>query len=262
MPSNQPALSRFLNRLLSRSALGDEEQQAILGLTSHAVQVRPNYDIVTPGDTVDHACLVAHGLAARYDHMTDGKRQLTAFYIDGDMCDLHSVVCPTAAWGIVALTTTTVLKVPHSELRALVDSYPAIALAFWRDGTVDASILAKWIGNVGRRDARARMAHVFCELGLRMEAAGLGNRDAYWFDVSQQNLSDALGLTAVHVNRTLQILRSNGFMRTESRNIFIDDWARLCDVAEFDAAYLLLPCSGHERENTSAQQSRAGTTVR
>ena len=252
MPSNQSALSRFLGRLLSRSALRDDEQQAILGLTSHATQLRANYDIVSPGDRLEHACLVGHGLAARYDQMADGKRQLNSFYIDGDMCDLHSVVCPTAAWGLIALTTTTVLHVPHRELRQLAETYPAIALAFWRDGTADASILAKWVGNVGRRDALARLAHVLCEMGIRMEQAGLGKRDAFWFDVSQQNLSDALGLTAVHVNRTMQMLRSEGFIRTESRNVFIDDWERLCELAEFDPAYLLLNCGGPDQEDTVA----------
>lgn len=252
MPSNQSALSRFLSRLLSRSVLGNEEQRAILSLTSHATQVRANYDIVSPGDRLDHACLNAHGLAARYDQMADGKRQLTSFYIDGDMCDLHSVVCPTAAWGLIALTTTTVLHVPHCELCRLVETYPAIALAFWRDGTADASILAKWVGNVGRRDARARMAHVLCEMGIRMERAGLGKRDAFWLDVSQQNLADALGLTAVHVNRTLQMLRSEGFIRTQSRTIFIDNWARLSDLAEFDPAYLLLDCGGAHQQDPKA----------
>ena len=248
MPSNHSALSRFLNRLLSRSVLGKEERRAVLGLSGHASQVRANYDIVSPGETVEHACLIGHGLGARYDQMADGKRQLTAFHIDGDMCDLHSVVCPTAAWGLMALTTTTILHVPHGEIRALVETYPALAMAFWRDSTADASILAKWVGNVGRRDSRARMAHVLCEMGVRMERAGLGKRDAFWFDVSQQNLADALGLTAVHVNRTMQMLRSEGFIRTESRTFFVDDWARLCEVAEFDPAYLLLDCSGRRRD--------------
>lgn len=243
MPGHS-AISRFLNRLLRRSALGPEEQQAILSLSSEPEQFRLNSDIVSPGETVDHACLVARGLAARYDQMADGERQLNAFHIEGDMCDLHSVVCPTAAWGITALTTTTVLQVPHAELRKLVTTYPAIALAFWRDGTADASILAKWIGNLGRRDARARVAHLLCEIGLRMEAAGLATRDRFWFDVSQSNLADAVGLTSVHVNRTIQSLRRDGLIRTESRTIYVDDWSRLAGIAEFDADYLLLERRG------------------
>lgn len=246
MRSNHSGIPRFLDRLLRRSPLDSEEQQAILGLSSHAEQYRPNFDIVSVGETVDHSCLIVHGLAGRYDQMADGLRQLNAFHIDGDMCDLHSVVCPTAAWGIVALTTTTVLQVPHSQLRRLVADYPAIGLAFWRDGTTDASILAKWVGNLGRRDARSRVAHVTCEMGLRMEAAGVGTRQQFWFDISQSNLADAVGLTSVHVNRTLQTLRGEGLIRTHSRNIYVDDWPRLAEVAEFDPDYLLL---GVRREN-------------
>lgn len=249
MPSNQAALSRFLDRLLRRSDLSQDEQDAILGLTSHATQFSANYDIVSPGETVDHACLIAHGLAARYDQMADGRRQLTAFHIEGDMCDLHSVVCSTAGWGILALATTTVLRVPHAEVRRLATTYPAIALAFWRDGTVDASILAKWVGNLGRRDARARLAHVICEMGLRMEMAGLGRRDHFWFDVSQSNLADAAGLTSVHVNRILQRLRTEGLIRTMSRTVYVDDWDRLTKVAEFDPDYLLLSCGGREQQD-------------
>ena len=240
MNSNQAALSRFLSRLLRRSILNLEEREAILGLTSHAKQIRPNFDIVSPGETVDHSCLIAHGLAARYDQMADGQRQLNAFHIEGDMCDLHSVVCPTAAWGIMAMTATTVLLVPHEQLRKLVATYPAIALALWRDGTADASILAKWVGNLGRRDARARVAHLFCEMGVRMEMAGLATRNHFWFDVTQTNLADAVGLTAVHVNRMMQGLRSEGLIRTMSHNIYVDDWDSLADAAEFDPDYLLL----------------------
>ena len=159
--SNHTPLRRFLDRLLRRSSLFEAEQRGILNLPSHASQVAAHRDIVSPGQRVDHACLVVDGLAARFDQMRDGQRQITALHIPGDMCDLQSVVAPTAAWGIAALTTTTVLHIPHRDLRALATSHPAIALAFWRDTTADASVLAKWLGNLGRRDARARWP-TFC----------------------------------------------------------------------------------------------------
>ena len=240
MPADSPALSRFLSRLLRRSTLTRQEQNAILGLSGLADEYRGNYDIISPGETVDHCCLVAHGIAARYDQMADGKRQITAFHIEGDMCDLHSLACPTAAWGIIAMSRASVLKVPHVQLRRLIADYPAIALAFWRDSIADASILAKWVGNLGRRGAQARVAHLLCEMGLRMEMAGLGSREHFWLDVTQGNLADALGLTSVHINRTLQSLRATGLVRTQGRTIYVDDWARLAKLAEFDPAYLLV----------------------
>ena len=204
-----------------------------------ARRYRTNHDIVSPKVTVEHACLIAEGLAARYDQSARGQRQITALYLPGDMGDLHSVVSPTAAWGIVALTSAVVLKVPHQELMSISVKYPTLALAFWRDGTADASILAKWAANA-RRGAKARLAHLMCEIGLRSEMAKLGTRTAFHFPVSQHQLADIVGLTAVHVNRTLQALRSEGLIRSHDGTIFLDDWEGLRKVADFDDSYLLL----------------------
>jgi CRP-like cAMP-binding protein len=169
----EPALERFLSRLLSRSALSADEKRAILGLDGRICGFRARRDIVVPGQHVDYACLVAEGIAARFDQMRNGQRQLTAFHIAGDMCDLHSVVAPTAAWGITAISATTIVQVPHAAICRAIDCHPNLALAFWRDGTADASVLANWLGNIGRQDALARLAHMFCEFGVRMEVAGL-----------------------------------------------------------------------------------------
>jgi len=133
-----------------------------------------------------------------------------------------------------------VLFVPHARLRAMACTHPAIAMAFWRDGTVDASILAKWIGNIGRQDARARLAHLICEFGTRSELAGIGSRTSFALDATQEQLADALGLTSVHVNRTLQRLRSEGVVSTRGHAVDVLDWERLADIAEFDPTYLLV----------------------
>ena len=233
-------MQRFVTKLLLRSQLSGEEQEAILRLNCRATQVRARTDIVSPGETVDHACLVAQGLVARFDQMLDGDRQITSFYIPGDMADLHSVVSPAAAWGITALSPATVVRVPHKELLEVARAYSAIMLAFWRDTVADGSVLAKWVGNLGRQDARARLAHVLCEIGIRMELAGLGTRTAFELDATQDQLADALGLTAVHVNRTLQRLRAERAVMTRGHVVEVLDWPRLADIAEFDPDFLLL----------------------
>ena len=257
MPSTYSAMQKFLERLLSRSTLGPAEQQAILNLPYKVVQVRARTDIVSPGETVSNACLVAKGLIARFDQMRDGRRQIVAFHIAGDMCDLHSVVAPTAAWGMAALNGSTVLHVPHSDLRNIAIDFPGIALAFWRDGTVDASILAKWVGNLGRQDARARVAHVLCEVGIRMECGGLAvDRTCFVLEATQEQLADAVGLTAVHVNRTMQALRRDGLIESRGHTVEVKDWRRLAETAEFDPAYLLL--ADHARWTT---QPSAGVAL-
>jgi len=243
-PQNSP-ISRFLDRLLLRSALTPDEQRAILSLVGETQRVAARRDIVSPDEVVTSACLVVRGLVARYDQMLDGRRQITSFYIPGDMCDLHSVVAPKASWSITAISPATVVRVPHRQLRELCVRYPAIALAFWRDGTVDASVFAKWVGNLGRKNAKARIAHVMCEMGLRMEAAGLGERTSYDLPATQEQLGDATGLTPVHVNRTLQEIRGQGLLTFRDGRVEIRDWDALAHLAEFDPGYLLLEGPPH-----------------
>jgi CRP-like cAMP-binding protein len=243
--SSSAPLARFLHRLRLRSVLTVEEQEALLSLAGETETYRANEDIVSPGERVTHACLIVRGLAGRFDQMLDGERQVTSFYISGDMCDLHSVVAPRASWSITALGPVTALLVPHRQLRELCIRYPGVAVAFWRDGTADASIFAKWVGNLGRKNAKARIGHIFCEMGMRSEAASLGRRTDYELSLTQRQLADAAGLTPIHVNRVLREIRSEGLLRFDDKQVIIPDWRALTLVAEFDPAYLLLDGPPH-----------------
>ncbi|NIJ07903.1 CRP-like cAMP-binding protein [Sphingomonas vulcanisoli] len=236
----QTAMDAFLRRLLLRSALGPEEQAAIRGLKGQLIEFAARRDVVLPGQRIEHACLTVAGLLGRFDQMKDGSRQITAFYLPGDMCDLHSVVAPVTGWGLTALSGATLLQIAHADLRELARRYPALALAFWRDTTTDASILSKWVANIGRKDARARIAHLLCEMGLRSEMAGIGTRTAFRFDATQELIADAVGLTPIHVNRVLSTLRSEGVAVFRNRMAEVQDWDRLAAIAEFSTAFLLL----------------------
>jgi CRP-like cAMP-binding protein len=244
-PNSHTPLGRFLHRLRLRSVLTSEEQEAILDLTGQTRSFRSNQDIVSPGERVEHACLITSGLAGRFDQMLDGERQVTSFYIAGDMCDLHSVVAPRASWSITALSSVTASLVPHRQLRELCIRYPGVAVAFWRDGTADGSVFAKWIGNLGRKNAKARIGHLFCEMGLRSETAGLGTKTSFELSLTQKRLGDAAGLTAVHVNRVLQEMRREGLLQFNAGQVTIPDWNALASLAEFDPAYLLLEGPPH-----------------
>jgi CRP-like cAMP-binding protein len=232
------ALQRFANRLLARSTLTPEEVDAILNLQGTAHQARTNQDIVSPGEQVQAACLIVAGLAGRYEQMDDGARQITCLHIPGDMCDLHSVVVPKVEWRLQALTTTTYLRIPHTQLRHLAREHPALAEAFWRDSVVDAATISQWVINVGRRDSKRRFAHFLCETGLRMGHAELGSRDSFTLDVTQAHLGDILALSAVHVNRTLQGFRKTNLVTTHGRHIGVPDWDRLAKVGDFNGGYL------------------------
>jgi CRP-like cAMP-binding protein len=229
----------FLRRLMRRSVLTGDEQSAIRGLSGKVQKVTAGRDVVVPGENIGHSCLVVGGLMSRFDVLLDGRRQTVALYIPGEMCDLHSVPVPTSGWGLEALTASTLLFVPHEELRALVRD-PALALAFWRDTTVDGSILAKWVANLGRKQAAPRLAHLFCEIGVRMEQAGLASRSEFALPMTQAQLADAVGMTAVHLNRTLRALADRGVSFARKR-VTIKDWRATATLAEFDPSYLLLP---------------------
>ena len=232
-------LQLFIRRLSSHSHLTDGDREAILNLTSESETVSSHRDIVQPGQVVTKACYVVDGLVGRYDQMRDGRRQITALHLPGDMCDLHSVVLPRARWSLTAVSRVQLLRIPHEEIKSLADASPRLGMAFWRDTAVNAAIIAKWFANLGRKDAGSRMAHLFCEMGIRLEVAGLGTRISYPFRIIQQDLADVAGITAVHLNRTLQALRESGLVEFRDGRVTIPDWQQLVRRADFDPTYLL-----------------------
>jgi CRP-like cAMP-binding protein len=236
--SNERSLRAFLNRLTSRSALTADEQQAVLELPGTAVQVRPNRDFVPLRQRVDHSCLVVSGVVGRFKQDRDGRRQITMLHIPGDMCDLHSVVEPVATSALQALSNATILQVPHQQIRAAAARYPALSLALWRDCMVDSAIMAEAVMNVGRRDARERVAHLFCEMAIRTGSSDRENSVTYDLPITQAHVADATALTPVHVNRTLQALRNDGLLDWKSGRVDIFKWAELQHLAQFDATYL------------------------
>lgn len=227
----------FLRRLTQRSNLSPVEQQAICDLPGRSAKIRSNEVFVHPNEEVDHACILLEGFAARFDHSAEGKRQISAIYIPGDMPDLQSTVLSHSPSGLQALGICTVLRVPHSALRAIAGRYPAIAEAFWRDCVIDASIAFQWLLNIGRRTASARVAHLICEIAARSKAVD-GARASFDFPMTQVQIADALGLTAIHVNRTLRTLRDQGLVQLKRNKADILDWPALAEHADFDPAYL------------------------
>ncbi len=240
-------LQTFLNRLLSRSVLTDEEQQAILNLPGEFALVKANHDFVGLGQDVHHATLVVEGLVGRFDQNSDGLRQITAIHIPGDMADLHSVVQPEAISALQALSVATILRVPHIAIRAATASLPALAEALWRDCMVDSALLSKWVANVGRRDARARIAHLLCEMASRLCVIPASGSFAFPFAVTQFQLADATGLTSVHVNRVLRSLRELGLADVSKREVKVLDWHSLCAIGDFNNDYLQVGTKAAEK---------------
>lgn len=238
--SDRPGLRLFLRRIEQRSHLTDAERKAILSLKYEVGPVEAHADFVRLGEPLDHCVLIEAGLVGRFDMLPDGRRQITALHIPGDMADLPSLVVPKAGWALQALTPSMIARIPHQALHEAVSAHPGLGNVLWRDTVVDSSIYSQGVTNVGRRQAIERVAHLWCELGLRYEQAGLADRTAFDLPITQNDLADTLGLTVVHVNRTIQALRRTGAVRTNGRRVEILDWQALVAIAQFDPTYLLL----------------------
>jgi CRP-like cAMP-binding protein len=234
------ALQRFVKRLASRSILTDDEEQALLGLHGQVKEFATHVDFIRLGEHVDHSCLVVEGLVGRFGQNREGARQITCLHIPGDMADLPSVVSPKSGWGLTALTTTTILRISHAALRSVAAKHSGVAEAFWRDCVADGSIFSEWVVNVGRRDAKSRLAHLFCEMGIRREKAGQGDRCDFSLPITQVDLGDATGLTSVHVNRMLKSSEMQAIVQLRSGTVKVHDWERLVAIGEFDPGFMLL----------------------
>jgi CRP-like cAMP-binding protein len=236
----QHILHRMIRKFERRAKLQDEDREALLNLPYRVNRVDAGRYLVREGATTDNSILILSGLAYRHKFTADGSRQIVSIHIPGDFVDLEGALLNVADHNVQALTRCEIATVPTEALRTLVDTHPRLARAMWVDTLIDASIFREWIMNVGRRDARERLAHIFCEFALRLEVAGLGSTDGYELPMTQEQLADASGMTAVHVNRTLKGLDAEGLIQRERRFIYIPDWERLRDVAGFNALYLHL----------------------
>jgi CRP-like cAMP-binding protein len=159
----------------------------------------------------------------------------------GEMVDLQNSMLGTADHSVQMLTTGQIALIPREEIIRIAAERPAVGRAMWYDTLVDGSIFREWIANVGRRDARTRVAHLFCEFALRLKVAGLGDEVGYQLPMTQEQLGDATGLTSVHINRTIKQLEAEGLIdRVSPRAITIGDWKKLAEVGDFDSHYLHL----------------------
>jgi CRP-like cAMP-binding protein len=203
--------------------------------------MEPHHYVVREGDRAEFSCLMLSGFSVRHKIVAGGFRQIVAIHMKGEMVDLQNSLLGTADHSVQMLTAGKVVMIPREEVERIAFEHPAVGKAMWIDTLVDASIFREWIANVGRRDARTRIAHVLCEFALRLKLAGLGEQSGYELPMTQEQLGDATGLTSVHVNRTLKALESERLIeRLRPRSVTIGDWKKLADTGDFDSRYLHL----------------------
>jgi CRP-like cAMP-binding protein len=218
--------------------LDEADQKAILNLPYQLRKLGPQQYIVRDGETPIHSCLLLSGFAYRHKLTGDGGRQIMSIHMKGDVVDLQNSLLRRSDHNVQALTKVEVALIPIEAVQDIAFKHPAIGKAMWYETLVDASIFREWTLNVGRRHARARMAHMLCEFALRLEVAGLGEQCNYELPMTQEQLADALGLTPVHVNRTMKALESDGLIDRTQRTVKIVNWDNLVAVGDFDSNYL------------------------
>lgn len=233
-------LSPMLRKLQLWVNLDDRQQQALVDLPHTVVIVEKQKTFVNEGDPVANCWLVLSGQCVRFKYVGSGGRQIVSVHMKGDLVDMQNALFGIADHGVQTLSSCKMAKIPIEALRNLSDVEPAIKDALWYDTLVDASIFREWVANVGRRDAHTRIAHLLCEIGLKMDAIGLDQQD-YEFPMTQDQLADATGLTPVHVNRVLQSLAEQKLIeRITPRSVVIGDWKRLAAAGDFRPGYLHL----------------------
>jgi len=220
--------------------LADDERAALMRLPIQAVDLRTDQDVIREGDRPSRCFAVLEGFACSFKITGVGKRQILGFHIPGDMPDLQSLHLEVLDCSIGTLTPCKLGFIQHEPIRELCEAYPRLAAAFWRETLIDASIFREWVTNVGRRDAYSRIAHVMCELLVRLRAVGLAEDHQFELPITQSEFADATGISTVHVNRTLQELRGDGLIQLKREKLTILDWDRLKEAGDFDATYLHL----------------------
>jgi CRP-like cAMP-binding protein len=238
--SLHPRDNPLIRKMESVFTLDEDERQALETLPMQVAVIKDDQDIVRMGDRPSRCCLILSGFAATYKVTAGGKRQIVSFAIAGDIPDLQSLHLKTLDTSIATISTCRVGFIQHEALRDICLRYPRIGAAFWRETLIDAAIFREWVMNVGQREAYQRMAHILCELVVRMRAVGLAEDHVCDLPITQSEFADALGITTVHVNRVLQQMRADGLIESKGTQVKIPDWDKLKQAGEFDPAYLHL----------------------
>jgi CRP-like cAMP-binding protein len=181
---------------------------------------------------------LVEGFAGRISQLENGHRQITAIHVPGDFVDLHSFLLKEMDHAVMAISRCRVVMFPHAQLATITEQYPHLTRLLWLATLIDAAIHRQWLAVMGGLPAISHMAHLVCELYLRLNVIGCTEDKRFTLPVTQSELADAMGLTPVHVNRVLQELRRESLLTWEGASIEILDWPNLQALADFDPRYL------------------------
>lgn len=221
--------------------LSQQDRELIDRLSGKTVREVPaRRDLIREGEKPRAVNLILEGWACRYKQLPDGRRQIVHFFIPGDLCDANVFILKEMDHSIGAITRVRFAEIGPADFEEKMAQSPRITRALWYNELVNASVAREWVANVGQRTAYEGLAHIFCEMFLRLQSVGLTDGDSCDWPLTQTDLADAGGLTAVHVNRTLQELRRAGLIELSGKRLTIIDLRPLMRVSMFNPNYLHL----------------------
>ncbi|NEU14829.1 Crp/Fnr family transcriptional regulator [Methylobacterium sp. BTF04] len=233
----QNALTR---KLESFETLSDLDRSALDTLVDKVRKVGPRVDLIREGDEPESVHLILDGYACRYKVLPDGQREIVAYFVPGDFCDLNVFILDRMDHSIGTITKCQVVDIPRTSIDKITASHPRITRAFWWCGLVDEAVLREWLVNIGARESTERIAHLICELLMRHDAVGLASDNSYAFPFTQGDIADTMGLSVVHVNRVLRELRRMELITIRRRVLTVLDIDGLKAFCRFNPSYLHL----------------------
>ncbi|SFJ22543.1 cAMP-binding domain of CRP or a regulatory subunit of cAMP-dependent protein kinases [Phyllobacterium sp. CL33Tsu] len=233
-------IESLLLNLESRDIVSEEEKSLLRSIITRGRQFEIDEDLVREGSRPTYSTLMLEGFAARYKVLDDGSRQITSLHIPGDFVDLHAFPLKIMDHGIVALSPCRVAFADHNALKTVTETVPHLTRLLWLSTLIDGAIHREWIVAMGRRSKKAHLAHLICELYVRLQVVQLTNEQSFHLPLSQVELADVVGISVVHLNKTLQSLRREKLVTWINRTVTIVDWEALKEFAEFNPLYLNL----------------------
>ena len=236
----------FVRKLSGLAHLAEDDVATLIASTTQVRQFAPRRDVIREGDRPGPVFVVLSGWACRYKILPSGTRQITSFMLPGDSCDLHVAILDVMDHSIQTITRASIATIPRGAMEVMLDKFPRIGRALYAAQLIDEATLRAWIVSMGRRSSVERVAHLMCELYVRLQSISGVPAPSVELPVSQLMLADALGMTPVHINRVLRRLREAGVMEISRRSLRIIDPIGLVQVAGFDENYLHRRLKIHE----------------
>ena len=230
----------MLMKLRARDDVSDVEAQILQSSISEIRKVASDEVVVRADVTLTECNLLVHGFMCRYKDLANGERQISELHVPGDFVDLHSFPLKQLDHNVLALTPCRIAIVPHERVMEITEKHPHLTRLLWFSTTLDAAIHREWVLSLGRRTAISRLVHLFCELHVRLEVVGMADATGYDLPLTQQDLAECLGMTAVHLNRVLGTLKVDGAVSFQRRRVRFHDLERARAIAEFTPGYLFI----------------------